>query len=46
MKTKAIFMGSVYRSAYEHSYLKTYLSATCNVTVTHDKCAVGLVETY
>jgi len=28
------------------SYLKTYLTTTINMTVTHGKSAVGLVEMY
>jgi len=30
----------------ELPYLKPYSTATCNVTVTHDGNAVGLVEMY
>jgi len=37
--------GSGYRYAYGSRNLKTYLYATCDVTVTHDDNAVGLVET-
>ena len=36
----AFKIGSGYRSACGPSYLKTYLSVICNVTVTHDECAV------
>ena len=34
-----------YRYAYGSWNKKTYEYATCDVTVTHDKSAVGLVET-
>jgi len=32
--------GSDYRSVSGPSYLKSYSSVTCNVTVTHDECVV------
>jgi len=38
LKTKQTSCG--YRSASGPSFLKTYLSTSCNVTLTHDKCAV------
>jgi len=33
--------GSGYRSTSGPSFLKTYLSIACNMTLIHDKCAVG-----
>jgi len=33
------FIGSGYRSSSRPSFLKTYSSAACNMTVTQDKCA-------
>jgi len=35
---------SGYRTACESSQLKSYSTATCNVTVMHDESAIGLVE--
>jgi len=40
------FFGSSCRCTGELSYLKPYWSATCNMTVTHDQSAVGLVKTF
>jgi len=39
-----IFKGSGYRYACGSWNLQTYSYATCDVTVTHDESAVGLVE--
>jgi len=33
--------GSGYRSTGGPSFLKTYSSISCNMTLIHDKCAVG-----
>jgi len=41
LSTGALYVGNgYYRSAYGPSYLKTYLSAADNMTVTHYGCAV------
>jgi len=40
-----IHNGSVYRTARGCLNLKPYSTTSCNVTVMHDKNAVGLVET-
>jgi len=39
------FIGSDYRYTCGSWNLKTYSYATCDVTVMHDKSAVGVVET-
>jgi len=40
-----INMGSGYRTACGSLNLKPYLTTLCNMTVTHDENAIGLVET-
>jgi len=40
-----LYLDSGYRTACGSLNLKPYSTASCNVTVTHDANAVGLVET-
>jgi len=40
-----IAKGSGYRTTCRFLHLKPYSTAFCNMTVTHDESAVGLVET-
>jgi len=40
-----LFLGSGCRTACGSLNLKPYSTAFCNMTVTHDESAVGLVET-
>jgi len=44
-KWPAIMKGSGYRSACGSWNVKNYSYAACDVTVTHNESAVGLVET-
>jgi len=39
-------IGSGYRTACGSSHLKPHSTTTCNVTVTHNDSAVGLVKMY
>jgi len=39
------FKGSGYRTTCGSVHLKPYSTTSCNVTVTHDENAIGLVET-
>jgi len=39
------YKGSGYRTAFGSLNFKPYSTAFCNMTVTHDETAVGLVET-
>jgi len=43
--TQTLNYDSGYRTACRSSYLKPYSTTTCNMTVTHDESAVGLVKT-
>jgi len=41
----AFIEGSGYRAAHGSLNLKPYSTTSCNMTVTHEKNAVGLLET-
>jgi len=42
---KSMFFGTGYRTAWGSLNLKPYSTTFCNMTVTYDESAVGLVET-
>jgi len=46
LSTLVYYEGSGYRTIDKSLNFKPYSTISCNVTVTHDDNAVGLVETY